>query len=68
KIPEGSEFANDAKMIAKVTKLAANLVTKMMPTWLYRQDFAKFSLNRHDNLSNTTAIGVEPRSSDEDDI
>ncbi|GFW23500.1 hypothetical protein TNCV_3805971 [Trichonephila clavipes] len=22
---------------------------KMMPTWLYRQDFAKFSLNRHYN-------------------
>ncbi|GFW61900.1 transposable element Tcb2 transposase [Trichonephila clavipes] len=23
---------------------------KMMPTWLYRQDFAKFSLNRHCNV------------------
>ncbi|GFX48819.1 hypothetical protein TNCV_902011 [Trichonephila clavipes] len=22
---------------------------KMMPTWLYRQDFAKFSFNRHYN-------------------
>ncbi|GFW14983.1 hypothetical protein TNCV_4659441 [Trichonephila clavipes] len=22
----------------------------MMPTWLYRQDFAKFSLNRHYNI------------------
>ncbi|GFS91765.1 uncharacterized protein TNCV_2531011 [Trichonephila clavipes] len=25
--------------------------SKMMPTWLYRQDFAKFSLTRHYNLS-----------------
>ncbi|GFX94958.1 hypothetical protein TNCV_3045901 [Trichonephila clavipes] len=41
---------SDAKMIAKVAKLAANLVSKNMPTWLYRQDFAKFSLNRHYNI------------------
>ncbi|GFV95851.1 transposable element Tcb2 transposase [Trichonephila clavipes] len=47
-IPEGPEFANmvtnDAKLVAKVAKLAAKLVAKMMPTWLNCQDFAKFSL------------------------
>ncbi|GFY30137.1 hypothetical protein TNCV_4074501 [Trichonephila clavipes] len=36
-------------MVANDAKLAANLVSKMMPTWLHRQDFAKFSLNRHYN-------------------
>ncbi|GFT06034.1 hypothetical protein TNCV_1594671 [Trichonephila clavipes] len=41
--------ANDAKMVTKVAKLAANLVTKMMPIWLYHQDFAKFSLDLHYN-------------------
>ncbi|GFW41765.1 hypothetical protein TNCV_4980161 [Trichonephila clavipes] len=41
---------NDAKMVTKVAKLASNLVTKMMPNLLYRQDFAKFSLNRHYNI------------------
>ncbi|GFV87925.1 hypothetical protein TNCV_782061 [Trichonephila clavipes] len=24
--------------------------SKMMPTWLYRQDLTKFSLNRHNNV------------------
>ncbi|GFS80001.1 transposon Tf2-9 polyprotein [Trichonephila clavipes] len=28
--------------------------SKMMPTWLYRQDFAKFSLNRHYNKKPTS--------------
>ncbi|GFV71024.1 hypothetical protein TNCV_1447241 [Trichonephila clavipes] len=42
-------ITNDAIMVAKVTKLATNLVAKMMPTWLYRQDFVKFSLNHHYN-------------------
>ncbi|GFX09665.1 hypothetical protein TNCV_2186611 [Trichonephila clavipes] len=31
--------------------MTPNLPPKMMPTWLYRQDFAKFSLNRHYNIS-----------------
>ncbi|GFU00550.1 hypothetical protein TNCV_3251011 [Trichonephila clavipes] len=38
-------------MIAKLAKLATNLVSKMMLTWLYRQDFAKFSLNCHYNIN-----------------
>ncbi|GFV26548.1 hypothetical protein TNCV_3082561 [Trichonephila clavipes] len=29
--------------------MVVKLVTKNTPTWLYRQDFAKFSLNRHYN-------------------
>ncbi|GFX28994.1 hypothetical protein TNCV_3030371 [Trichonephila clavipes] len=32
-------------------KWSPNWPPKMMPTWLYRQDFAKFSLNRHYNTS-----------------
>ncbi|GFS53256.1 hypothetical protein TNCV_1035651 [Trichonephila clavipes] len=51
-------FANDAKM---VTKLVDKLVKKspnwlaiwspkMMPILFYRQNFAKFSLNRHYNV------------------
>ncbi|GFX24618.1 HTH_48 domain-containing protein [Trichonephila clavipes] len=35
--------ANDAK------PKTPNWPPKMMPTWLYRQDFAKFSFNRHYN-------------------
>ncbi|GFS49880.1 hypothetical protein TNCV_3676191 [Trichonephila clavipes] len=31
-------------------KLSPTCSPKMMPTWLYRQDFAKFSLNRHYNV------------------
>ncbi|GFW32318.1 uncharacterized protein TNCV_674771 [Trichonephila clavipes] len=42
KIPEGSELTN---MVANDAKWSP----KMMPTWLYRQDFAKFSLDRHYN-------------------
>ncbi|GFW77535.1 hypothetical protein TNCV_2499271 [Trichonephila clavipes] len=30
--------------------MTPTLSPKMMPTWLYRQDFAKFSLNRHYNI------------------
>ncbi|GFV52044.1 hypothetical protein TNCV_1323971 [Trichonephila clavipes] len=41
-------IANDAKIVVKDAKLAA----KKMPTWLYRQDFAKFSLNHHYNALN----------------
>ncbi|GFW24504.1 hypothetical protein TNCV_607451 [Trichonephila clavipes] len=36
---------------------------KMMPTWLYRQDFAKFSLNRHYNVAfirRILGISIEP--------
>ncbi|GFT09629.1 transposable element Tcb2 transposase [Trichonephila clavipes] len=51
KIPEGSELAN---MVATDAKWSPNwLLTwspKRMPTWLYRQDFAKSSLNRHYNV------------------
>ncbi|GFU97519.1 glypican-6 [Trichonephila clavipes] len=32
--------------------MTPNWSPKMMPTWLYRQDFAKFSLNRHYNVLN----------------
>ncbi|GFS95158.1 hypothetical protein TNCV_2705041 [Trichonephila clavipes] len=32
-------------------KWSPNWSPKMMPTWLYRQDFAKFSLNRHYNAA-----------------
>ncbi|GFV49808.1 hypothetical protein TNCV_1390901, partial [Trichonephila clavipes] len=31
------------------TNWAPTWSPKIMPTWLYRQDFAKFSLNRHYN-------------------
>ncbi|GFU75248.1 hypothetical protein TNCV_2056911 [Trichonephila clavipes] len=53
-MPQGSELANmvanDAKMVAKVSpNWTPTWSPKMMPTWLYRQDFAKFSLNRHYN-------------------
>ncbi|GFW42677.1 methyltransf_21 domain-containing protein [Trichonephila clavipes] len=30
----------------------------MMPTWLYRQDFAKFSLNRYYNKINHLCVEV----------
>ncbi|GFV54523.1 hypothetical protein TNCV_4826511 [Trichonephila clavipes] len=30
-----------------MTPKSPNWPPKMMPTWLYRQDFSKFSLNRH---------------------
>ncbi|GFV84890.1 hypothetical protein TNCV_4298721 [Trichonephila clavipes] len=36
-------------MTPKGSPKSPNLLPKMMPTWLYRQDFAKFSLNRHYN-------------------
>ncbi|GFV56701.1 uncharacterized protein TNCV_4505771 [Trichonephila clavipes] len=59
KIPEGSELANmvanDAKTVAK---LATNWVPKMMPTWLYRQNFA-FSLNCHYNNREEEVAGAE---------
>ncbi|GFV14254.1 hypothetical protein TNCV_1163771 [Trichonephila clavipes] len=29
---------------------------KIMSTWLYRQGFAKFPLNRHYNMKNTTGL------------
>ncbi|GFU55834.1 hypothetical protein TNCV_2255261 [Trichonephila clavipes] len=32
------------------------MTPKMMPTWLYHQDFTKFSLNRHYN-----GLGSNPR-------
>ncbi|GFT32710.1 transposable element Tcb1 transposase [Trichonephila clavipes] len=31
----------------------------MMPTWLYRQDFAKFSFNRHYNVCGRTQLELE---------
>ncbi|GFX12944.1 hypothetical protein TNCV_3659401 [Trichonephila clavipes] len=31
---------------------------KMMPTWLYRQDFAKLSLKRHYNWFNSPGLGL----------
>ncbi|GFV22358.1 hypothetical protein TNCV_3924181 [Trichonephila clavipes] len=31
-------------------QVGRQLSPKMMPTWLYRQDFAKFSLNPHYNV------------------
>ncbi|GFT23665.1 hypothetical protein TNCV_3511321 [Trichonephila clavipes] len=34
-------------MTPKWSPKSPNWPPKMMPTWLYRQDFAKFSLNRH---------------------
>ncbi|GFS71283.1 uncharacterized protein TNCV_5050321 [Trichonephila clavipes] len=36
-------------MTPKWSPKSPNWLPKMMPTWLYRQDFAKFSLNRHYN-------------------
>ncbi|GFT03358.1 hypothetical protein TNCV_2985261 [Trichonephila clavipes] len=39
-------------MVAKSPKLSPKLPnwsSKMMPTWLYRQDIAKFPLNHHYN-------------------
>ncbi|GFV01554.1 hypothetical protein TNCV_2961471 [Trichonephila clavipes] len=36
-------------MTPKWSPKSPNWSPKMMPTWLYRQDFAKFSLNRHYN-------------------
>ncbi|GFV13078.1 hypothetical protein TNCV_4714031 [Trichonephila clavipes] len=45
KFLEESRGSELVKMINKVAKLVA----KMMPNWLYRQDFAKFLLNRHYN-------------------
>ncbi|GFU85671.1 uncharacterized protein TNCV_5126801 [Trichonephila clavipes] len=43
-IPEGSELAD------VVANLVTKMVSKMMPTWLYRKDFTNFSLNRHYSL------------------
>ncbi|GFV84422.1 inositol polyphosphate 1-phosphatase [Trichonephila clavipes] len=43
--------ANDAK----IAKLAANLISKNDANFLYRQDFAKFSLNRHYNFPTLTS-------------
>ncbi|GFS86313.1 ANF_receptor domain-containing protein [Trichonephila clavipes] len=43
-IPEGSELANKVANDAKI-------VAKMMPTWLYLEDFAKFSFNHHYNIT-----------------
>ncbi|GFU66074.1 hypothetical protein TNCV_1116861 [Trichonephila clavipes] len=37
------------KWLPKSTNWPPTWSPKMMPTWLYRQDFAKFSLNRHYN-------------------
>ncbi|GFT72239.1 hypothetical protein TNCV_1801231 [Trichonephila clavipes] len=49
--------SNDSKMDAKVTKLAANLVTKNDGTWLYRPDFS-LSLNRHYNTDHQIGTSV----------
>ncbi|GFV01226.1 hypothetical protein TNCV_3374601 [Trichonephila clavipes] len=53
KIPEGSKptnmVTNDAKMVDMSPNRPPTWSPKMMLTWLYRQDFAKFSLNRHYN-------------------
>ncbi|GFV32922.1 adhesion G protein-coupled receptor B2 [Trichonephila clavipes] len=57
KIPEGSELANmitnDAKIVKKSPNWPPTRLLKTMPTWLSRQDFAKFSLNSHYNRYRT---------------
>ncbi|GFV53185.1 DUF4817 domain-containing protein [Trichonephila clavipes] len=47
-------------MTPKWSPKSPNWSPKMMPIWLYRQDFAKFSLNRHHNISH----GHIPHASD----
>ncbi|PRD29677.1 UNVERIFIED_CONTAM: hypothetical protein NCL1_28631 [Trichonephila clavipes] len=46
KNPEGPKLAKNSRQHGR-----QNSHQKMMLTWLYRQDFAKFSLNRHYNKS-----------------
>ncbi|GFU00165.1 hypothetical protein TNCV_801471, partial [Trichonephila clavipes] len=49
---ERSTFLEESRGVPNSPKWSPNwrqLVGKMMPTFLYRQDFAKFSLNRHYN-------------------
>ncbi|GFY06812.1 hypothetical protein TNCV_482171 [Trichonephila clavipes] len=56
KIPEGSELAKMVTYVAKVAKVVPTWSPKMMPTWLYRQDFANFSLNCHYNPVPSTHV------------
>ncbi|GFX11007.1 DUF4817 domain-containing protein [Trichonephila clavipes] len=55
KIPEGLKLA---KMIAKVVRFVTKSPTwtpKMTPTWLYRNDFTKFPLNHHYDVTDGVA-------------
>ncbi|GFU70711.1 uncharacterized protein TNCV_4952051 [Trichonephila clavipes] len=45
-------------MVTKIAKLPPTWSPKMMSTWLYQQDFSKFSLDRHYNLEVTEELGI----------